>query len=221
MSEIGPTEKLVYAVLWTRRNGDNEAWCGYRYLSESTGASNASVKRALSRLVEHGLIERKRRGLGRTNVYSLMGQNDPSGRVRMTHLDGSDRPTEESTLREENEESSISEGLPSSIEQAPKVQNGPNPVVQDLMGYMKTNVQFLDGTEQQNRRYAWLLYQKLLKLKPGAPHEAVETIKALIDTAIQDSFHGPNLTSFRYLFYNAGKIASTAKKKTIRVLDLE
>ena len=73
----------------------------------------------------------------------------------------------------------------------------------------------LDESKQLNRRYCKLLLDKMEKAYPE--HEAVKTVQTLILAGLQDDFHGKNLTSFRYLFYNASKIIQSRKKINSKV----
>ena len=71
----------------------------------------------------------------------------------------------------------------------------------------------LDGTQKENRRFAYLLLNRLKKDYPDkAP---VDLIKSLVEFALKDSFHSKNATSFKYLYYNTQKILQTAKENII------
>lgn len=74
-------DKLVFAVLWTRRNGDNKAWPGQATIAESIGASPRSIVRAIRRLVSNGLIVKHRTGKRATNRYVI-----PDGVVPPSHF---------------------------------------------------------------------------------------------------------------------------------------
>jgi len=63
--------RAVFGVLWTRKNGDNEAWPGQKYISESVCVSNRTTIKYLQELEKCGLIEIQRRGLRKTNKYIL------------------------------------------------------------------------------------------------------------------------------------------------------
>lgn len=76
----------------------------------------------------------------------------------------------------------------------------------------------LDGSEQENRRYAWLLLGKL-RYKEN-PALARSTAVALIQAAVSDSFHAKNATSFKYLYYNAVKIMQSSKVKQPKVVTI-
>ena len=77
--EVSLEARFVYAILWTRANGENVAWPGQKYIAETMGVGQRSVRRYLDELRENGLIEVERQGLNRTNRYHLTGQVDLSG----------------------------------------------------------------------------------------------------------------------------------------------
>ena len=66
--------KLVYAVLFTRTNGDNVAWPSQKYIAAALAIGERSVRRYIRELVDKRLITVERLGLKRTNRYSLTGQ---------------------------------------------------------------------------------------------------------------------------------------------------
>jgi len=78
------------------------------------------------------------------------------------------------------------------------------------ISYLKQKISAdLDGSVKENRRYCYNLLRKLKKQYPDT--EAVDNIKLLIDIGVQDRFHRKNITSFKYLFYNAQRIIQSYK----------
>ena len=78
--------------------------------------------------------------------------------------------------------------------------------------YLRTSIGGTpDGTVKENRQYAQLLLARFKKDYPS--EDNVNQICRLIDFGLQDSFHQKNVTSFKYLFYNAQKIIATTKSK--------
>ncbi len=67
-----------------------------------------------------------------------------------------------------------------------------------------------DGTIKQNRQFAKLLLNKFKKDYPDK--KSTELVCFLIKLALKDDFHSKNATSFKYLYYNAQKIISSAKQ---------
>lgn len=66
-----------------------------------------------------------------------------------------------------------------------------------------------DGSVAENRRFAKLLLDRFKKDYPDKPPE--ELVCSLIGYGLQDSFHGKNITSFKYLYYNAQKIIQSVR----------
>ena len=85
----------------------------------------------------------------------------------------------------------------------PKV---PKEDIDEVIDFLKSiiKVDELDGSRQKNRLYA---YHCLLKF--GGP----ANVKKIIKIASLDKFHRRNLTSFKYLYYNAIKIVQAYKEK--------
>lgn len=82
--------KIVYGVLFTRKNGQNEAWPSQKNIAESFGMSVRTVKRAVKDLVDKGLISSEQRGLRKSNMYALKCQRVTSRRVK-SGTSGSDK----------------------------------------------------------------------------------------------------------------------------------
>ncbi len=66
-----------------------------------------------------------------------------------------------------------------------------------------------DGSQKENRMYASNLLKRIKKDYPD--QSAPDVVCQMIELGLQDSFHAKNLTSFKYLFYNAQKIVQTTK----------
>jgi len=78
-----------------------------------------------------------------------------------------------------------------------------------------TGLKKMDGSIKQNRRYCWLLLKKV-----GGRKENAEN---LIKLAVKEPFHRANLTSFKYLYYNAVKILNQLKvdKETPKAIEIK
>ena len=92
----------------------------------------------------------------------------------------------------------------------------PKKEIDEIIEYLKSTLSLdeLDGTRKQNRQYANLLLHKF---------KSVALIKKVIQIAALDKFHRANLTSTRYLYYNAVKIvrAYRARKQKEKSNDQE
>lgn len=68
---LSHTAKLVYGILWTRKNGDNESFPSQGYLARHLSISEKYVRDCIKELVNEGLIEVIRRGSMKTNFYHI------------------------------------------------------------------------------------------------------------------------------------------------------
>jgi hypothetical protein len=74
MKSLSLEARMVYAVLFTRRNGENKAWPSQKYIADILGVGIRSIRRYIDELVIAGLVIIHRRGLRKSNAYSLIGQ---------------------------------------------------------------------------------------------------------------------------------------------------
>lgn len=63
--------RMLYILLLSRAWTTNQVFPGQKYLGERMGISDRSVRKYLSELVEFGLLSSERRGLTKTNIYTL------------------------------------------------------------------------------------------------------------------------------------------------------
>ncbi len=82
-----------------------------------------------------------------------------------------------------------------------------NPDINDLISYLKEKMDIpqLDGSEQINRRYAYILLRKSKK--------GVDGVKWLIDSASHDLWFKAHITSFKDLWNNQMKIMAVVRKE--------
>lgn len=77
----------------------------------------------------------------------------------------------------------------------------------------------LDGSEKDNRRYAWLLIQQAMKNRPGSTEdEAAAGCVALIRAAQQHSWWATRITRVQDIFKNSHKIINALRSDKKRVL---
>jgi predicted transcriptional regulator len=69
--QLEPVEKLVLLNLVHRKGHNPTAWPSQDAISRDTGYSVSYVQRALRKLEELGLIQRRRRNRGRSNEYPI------------------------------------------------------------------------------------------------------------------------------------------------------
>jgi len=95
-------------------------------------------------------------------------------------------------------------------EQQPKPKKQPDERINRLTAQLKeVNGGMLDESVAKNRQYCYLLLNKLAKEFPDQDAEA--SVSLLITSAKGHNFHGPNTTSFKYLYYNATKIINVTR----------
>jgi len=68
-----------------------------------------------------------------------------------------------------------------------------------------------DGSQKENRKFAKLLLDRFKNDYPDRPPEKM--VCALIEFGLKDNYHGKNITSFKYLFYNTQKIIQSIKQQ--------
>src|ERR1700676_96081 len=69
--ELSVGAKLAYAMLLKYAWGDDACFPGQAKLAEDMGSAERSIRTYLKELEAAGLLEKKKRGLGKTNLYRL------------------------------------------------------------------------------------------------------------------------------------------------------
>lgn len=70
-SSLSAGAKLCYALLLSYAWQKDSCFPGQEALAKDAGASRRSIVRFLKELEKSGYLEKKRRGLGKTNIYTL------------------------------------------------------------------------------------------------------------------------------------------------------
>jgi hypothetical protein len=68
---LSPKAKVVLFLLLSRNNAMEQSWEGHDGLATHTGLSRSGVIRGLEQLAEFGIVEWRRRGQGKTNIYTV------------------------------------------------------------------------------------------------------------------------------------------------------
>lgn len=176
----------------------------YDHLSKELHIGVQSIRTSLNKLKSTGELTIKK-----TNRYSIITINKWKSYQPLT-----DQPTvkQQSTNKqlttnknEENEKNEKKNTLS-------KDRAYGNPEINEAISYLKGKLGgSLDGNLQGNRRFAHLLIGRFRKDYPDK--DPLHLLKFLIEAGLQDKFHGKNITSFKYLFYNAQKIIQSVKSK--------
>ncbi len=77
-TRLSPGAKLCYALLLSYAWQKDSCFPGQETLAEDAGASRRSIVRFMKELEQSGYLEKKRRGLGKTNVYTLHSRVEQS-----------------------------------------------------------------------------------------------------------------------------------------------
>ncbi|MFH2062476.1 MAG: hypothetical protein ABIJ43_05825 [Candidatus Beckwithbacteria bacterium] len=92
-----------------------------------------------------------------------------------------------------------------------------NPQINQVNSFLKAKIGGSpDGSIAENRRFAKLLLDRMKKDYPDK--EPVKQVCSLIDYGIEDKFHGKNITTFKYLYYNAQKIIASVRSNKGKVV---
>lgn len=203
-------------------------------LDHGAGVTRKNAMLALARLKEKLLIKVSTNQLGSTYeidldsslIWSVLeserpqSQDDSTPSVGTTPRVESERHPQKKGKKEgEKRPSKEGEQAPSfgslrslAAEEAPPQTFG-RPDINDVLGYLKASVPVVDGSQRENRRFASLMIDKMAK-NAKDPTRAVDAVKFVIAKGLESAFHGRNLTSMKYVFYNAGKILAEASKPT-------
>jgi len=89
--ELSPGDKIMYALLLSYAWQQSECFPGQKQLSEDMGCNSRTVRRHIGDLIARGLITEERRGLSKTNKYTI----EPLGNV-YSEVDGTEMSAQES-----------------------------------------------------------------------------------------------------------------------------
>lgn len=79
-SKISPGAKLVFATLLSYAWHNNYCFPGQDKMAKDIGITRQSVNTHIKELEKKGFIQIKRRGLGKTNIYTLDFSVDKTGK---------------------------------------------------------------------------------------------------------------------------------------------
>ncbi|NLF76926.1 MAG: helix-turn-helix domain-containing protein [Chloroflexi bacterium] len=83
-TSLSPGAKLCYALLLSYAWQKDSCFPGQEALAKDAGTSRRSIVRFMKELEQSGYLEKKRRGLGKTNVYTLHSRVEKSTIKRKT-----------------------------------------------------------------------------------------------------------------------------------------
>lgn len=239
---IIPNYILNHSTLWDREvyiqmkritGEDGACWTSQKTLAKQCGISVNRLKKSLKYLLEHGWIkqvgvkkvategggqevhEYKVSDLWKLNIefYEDEGVSPGDRPITQRGITAEVKGVSPGDDKEEpgyKEEPSISKDIV-------KPTFGDENINKLIAFFIETLKGSLDGTQQENRRYCFLLLNRFKRDYPS--RDSVELVQFLIARGLEDRFHAKNITNFKYLYYNAQKIIqslkSDANKNTI------
>jgi len=207
--------RLILAVLrktwaWQKK----EDWISLSQLAKMTGFSRRYVCRVKKQLVNKKTLLEVNNALKFNKNYDewvvnkktppvnkkTLGSEQKGDRVVNKKTHTKDTTTKDTTTKENNAKALVA-----------SPQYG-NPQINECLDFLKSQLKGeLDGASKYNRNFCHNLLNRFKKEFPNK--DPVFLVKWLINFGLTDDFHGPNITSFRYLYYNSRNIINKAKKK--------
>jgi len=221
-------EYCVADTIFCLSNNPSSKFSGWCYASKETigdflGITKQCVHQIINTLIEKGLIEKepetkylKTTSLWYDKVVIERIKTNSKESLPMVKKVYSTQETKFTTHSKEslpNNNIDNNKDNKSISKDIGKPASYGNEDINKVVGFLKEKIGgSLDGSEKSNRQYAHLLIGRMKKDYPG--HDPTDLIAKLINFALADEFHQKNLTSFKYLFYNAGKIIQGIKSRT-------
>ena len=205
----------VYLSLCRHADKQQKSFPSHQRIAEELAISRSQVIRSIKILEENGIVTKERVGKKANNRYYLLDKSS-WGDVSTSNI--SDVPTSDitsvpqehhhvSTSNIHSKETHKKETHSKEIVSADTTESVPhgNETINILIEHFQETIKgSLDGTQQENRRYCFLLLKRFGKDFPN--RDPQELIQLLITQGSGDRFHGKNMTNFKYLYYNAQKI---------------
>jgi hypothetical protein len=218
--------KGLFGILFSKPEGWD--FSGMRLMNESSNGRHAHYA-ALNELETAGYLVRKKTKEGK-NIYTLLySQPIPENREQGKKPVPENRKYRKPVIRKTGNISNIeseSNIKSESNKKLPKGKEAPdkrNPEVQKLIDCLQEQLAGipLDGSQQENRRYAYLTLQKLKKIakEQGRDPTTAVDMACYVIQAAHSGWHAKNATNMKYIYYNMGKIINSSKNnnKVLRV----
>ena len=176
----------------------------YGHLASELGIGVQSIRTSINRLKSTGELTNRT-----TNKYSIitiskwLQYQRPTSELTNNQQTTNKQLTTSKEVKEYKEEKNITK---SNAKSGTFGNKNINILIQYLEEAIKGS---LDGSQQENRRYLYLLLNRFRKDYPT--RNEVEIVRFLISRGLEDRFHAKNITNFKYLYYNAMKIIQSVK----------
>lgn len=216
----GEQWRLLWVVLrqtWGWKDGDRKKdfdWVSLSQFEEKTAMKRPNIVRNLRLLVAYKLLLKTENGYGINQnhdewavAYRLPRKKAVAYKLPPSSL----LATSTSSLlatHNRKKDTHTKDNSSSSTKKRPR------PSVDKVMAAMKESFGSLDDTDRNNRRYAWLLIQRALKIRPAMTEDdAAEATVMLIRAAAKHDWWGSRITRVSDLFRNCQKIANAVKEQ--------
>jgi hypothetical protein len=80
-------ERAIIGIFRSFKNGENKLFPSQEYLAKELGCSVRTIKTTVCNLEKKGLINKRRRGLGKTNLYELTIEENNRGKICTSDAD--------------------------------------------------------------------------------------------------------------------------------------
>lgn len=213
----GHEATLVYLSLCRHANFyTQQAFPSKKKIEEELAISRRKVNRGIKQLKEWNIISvnqvKDKKGRFSHNLYTLLDKSEWKNKPCYQKRD-----TGNKTKKDEPYPQKPTHGKrPPKVNKSMKVNKiSPkgdkrtygNDNINEIISLLKDNleVEVLDGSQKQNRQYAWLLLKKV--------KHNMRSIKFLIEFIGKDDYWSSKIASARDLYYNIVKIGLDAKRK--------
>jgi len=197
------TEGLLYGFIrfYLKNNPNGKFYFTNEQLSKILNVSEQTVSNSLAKVCDCGEFKVSYKIKANGGTFRLIENNKSDYKK-------SNSPTIRNLIANKNKINKNKINISNDIGKKPNSYG--NEDINTCISYLKEKIDAeLDGSDKENRRYCYNLLRKLKKQYPDT--EAIDNMKLLIDIGLQDRFHRKNITSFKYLFYNAQRIIQSYK----------
>ena len=236
---------LAYSSLCRHANKSQECFPSIKLMAEELAVNRKTILKGLYNLEKYNVIKVKKQrtkdGRWLNNTYILLDKSEwiknqvperdtvsksttltPSMSLRGNSL-VPERDTvhvpERDTKETHNTRKHI-KGNSSYEELEEKPQSYGNPLINEIISYLKSKAGWIDGSQRAQRYQSNIFIKrvnKLIREMGGEVNEnnTLDGCKRIIDLAAQDKFHYKNMGKIKYLSDNIGSIIRSSKNNTV------
>jgi hypothetical protein len=213
--QVRPRAKILYSEITALCNKEGYCWASNQYFANLYETDVKVISEWIKELRDLGYIKtaisKKDGNLRKIYLDTLSFENTPTYPVKTPDPYPVKTPYNNTSINIINNNDAIASSV--------KSKKYGNQNINELMDFLTEKVGATpDGTETDNRRFANHLIKKFQKDYPDK--NPIELIKMLIEIALKDEFHAKNITTFRYLYYNAQRILNSMKGRFNRTVTI-